>query len=69
MELTDSMLQASPLHIASAMMRFDIPVAQIVQILHDSEPEGELPLSRAGLAKEFTKYSMIDTPYGRVTKE
>jgi hypothetical protein len=53
--------------IATAMMRFDMPVEQIVKILRDTEPEKQL--TRGACRNELTKFSRMETIYGKVSHE
>ena len=49
------------------MMRFDMPVNQIVAVLRETEPSSKL--TRVRCTDEYTKFSKLETIYGRVTYE
>ena len=59
----------TPQLVASAMMKFDMPVQQIVAILRETEPEGEPELTVRDCTGEYTKFSKLDTKYGKVCHE
>ena len=56
-----------PQTIATAMMRFDLPVRQIVAVLRESEPDGEVTERHCN--NEYKKISRLDTVYGKVSHE
>lgn len=50
--------------VATAMMKFDIPVGQILKVV--GEADASHPLNRKLCDDEFQKFSKLETPYGPV---